>query len=157
MNQKIEFGVSEEPLHDASMQEVPQDGMTFHEFVVQQGQWDLCLLFPAGSMNRAFSASPFEELPFHGARNGKGKVRLTLCDLLGAQHLQKNAQGLLGNIGAGEPQLLFGNAANRSVQYRNKSHNHEGLDKLRFDGTSREQFPEQVIGGRTGLRGLQVG
>ncbi len=157
LNQKVQLGVAEEPLRDASMQEVPQHCVTFHGFVVDQLHGSLSLLSPRRSMNRSFPTSPFEELALHGTRNGKRKVRLTFFDLLGAQDLQKNAQGLLGNICAREVQLLFCDAANSAVKHGNKSHNHQHLDKLRFDCTSRQQFAKQLIRGRTGLGGLQVG
>lgn len=157
LNQKIELRVAEESFLDASMQEVPQHRVTFHEFVIHQWQGSSLLLSPARSINRTLSTSPFEELPLHGARNRKGKVRLTFFDLLGAQHLQKNAQGLLGNICTHKARLLLRDTANRAVQHGNKGHNHQRLDKLRFDGPSRKQFAKQVIGRRTGLGPLKVG
>jgi len=118
--------------------------MAFHECIVHQGQGLKLFLAAAivGSMNRSFPASPFEQMSLHGARNRKCKVRLTFFDLLGAQHLQKDAQGLLGNVGASKPHLLFGDAANSAVQHGNKGHNHQDLDELWFGGTSREQLAE---------------
>jgi len=157
LNEKIELRVAEQPVGDAAMQKVPQHGLAFHELVVQERQGLELLLTVAGSMNRAFSTSPFEELPLHSARNCKRKVRLAAFDLLRAQHLQKHAQSLLGNVGARKPRLLLGDTANCAVQHGNKGHDHQGLDKLRLGGTSRQQIVEQVIRGRAGLGRLQVG
>src|SRR4051812_21274032 len=119
------------------MQKVPQHGVTFHEFVLHQRQGLQLLLSVAWSMNRSLPTSPFKELPLHGARNCKGKVRLAVFDLPRAQHLEKNTQGLLGNVSARKPHLLLGDSANRAVEHGNKGYDHKSLDELRFGGTSR--------------------
>lgn len=128
------------------MQEVPQRCVTFHRFIVDQLRGSFSLLSPRRSMNCSFSTSPFKELALHGARNRKRKVRLTFFNLLGAQHLQKDAQGLLGNVGSGELRLLLCDAANSAVQHRNKGQNHQRLDELWFVPASRQQRAEQIVG-----------
>src|ERR1700739_205696 len=138
LNEEIELRVAEEPFRDASMQKVPQHCVTLHGFVLHQWR-QILILSLAGAMNGAFSTSPFENLPLQGARNRKGKMRLTFFNLLGTQHLKKNAQGLLRNVGARKARLLLCDTANRTVQHGNKGHNHQGLDKLRVDGERAKQ------------------
>jgi hypothetical protein len=138
LNEKVDLCIAEEPFRNAPMQEVPQHCVRFHEIVIHEQRGSLLRLFPGRLMDRSFSTRPLEELPFYGARNRKRKVRLPLFDLRRAQHLKKNAQGLLGNIGPRKARLLLGDTADRAVQHGNKSHNQECLDKLRFENTSRE-------------------
>jgi hypothetical protein len=136
LNQKIELRAVEQTVGDASMQKVPQHSVPFHKFVVHQWYGLELLLGLTGSMTRSFPTSPFEELSLNGTRNGKSKMRLAVLDLPRVQDLQKNTQGLLGDVGARKLHLLLGDPANRSMQHGNKSQNHQALDKLRCDDTS---------------------
>jgi len=93
----------------------------------------------------SFPAGPLKELPFQQAGYREGKVRLPPFDLFRAEHLEKDAQGLLDDIGAGEVRLVFCDAANRSVQHRDKSQNQQHLDQLRTRVAHSEQFPVEIV------------
>jgi len=129
LNQEVEFRARQFAAVDAAVEKVAELSESLEWFFDRKLRQAIAALVEPGNLS-PFAPAPFKELPLHGTRNRKCKMRFPLVQLTGTQKLEKETERLLCDVFFREGRLVFRDKADAAMQHRNKREDEKAFNEL---------------------------
>ena len=129
MNQEVEFRARQFAAVDAAVEKVAELRELLEWLFDRKERQTVSALIESDNLS-AFAPAPFKELPLHGTRNRKCKMRFPLVQLTGTQKLEEETERLLCDVFFRKGRLVFRDKADAAMQHRNKREDEKAFNEL---------------------------